>query len=1021
MNYTEGTQVLDGWTIVKRLGSGSFGTVYRIERKDEYGICEQSALKVIRVPQSPEAMKEILDDGMNDREASTYFNSVMRDIVREVAVMVEMKNCAHIVRYEAHKVIPHEDGIGGDILIRMELLTSLPEYRRTHEMNENDVIRMGRDLADALMYCERKGLIHRDIKPQNIFVTENGDFKLGDFGIARRMQRTTGASRKGTEDYMAPEVYLRRHYGTTVDIYSLGLVMYKYTNYGRLPFLPLPPTPPSFDDREQALQNRMNGVPIPPPAEAEERLSAIILKECAYDSVQRYRNAGELKAKLEELLSGGSAIKGGEEKPVDSEDVVHPVDPEDVVDPNEHPNEHPSEDRSEKTVGGWPEKEDRSEKTVGGWPEEEDRSEKTVGSWPEEEDHSEKTVGSWPEEEDHSEKTVGGWPEEKDHSEKMVDDWIIKEERTVSDESDNEQKSDQHVEPNNKQEETYYEKLHKELDKEGIGHHEDEKPTRFGIVKKHRGLFLFGIAFIIVGAIFSQWIAAQNDKNMKASWEKVTDRVFSSFAEGGREYMEMPIGEFTRVVEARGFEGSDYGGEFNFAYSGFADYTLTLDQTDMVKLNVWHINMSTSDGSEAICRLIWYDYEDNYYNSEMQSTFKKLDLPYAVYFGSTKTDVMSNLGITQKMQKWYQNNQPFDYSSELSSELVLASKDQTFYFMGTVDDTVSSASGTEEMLAVGKDGMIFAMDFGSDGRVKSVVIGNIKTGAEVEAMREPENIINSWLYLDGYPMYKLSFETYEALLLSFYKCEEGEEEKKDTYSQILFSREGEKDEIMVTQYDNEYMIIMYNRKIWDDDKRNTFTLMSGIPQEIVQILNATPTGMTEYEYLKSQVGNLADDTNGLSTINSHFLFSNNKLNNISIYNWNTDESVTPIGGLASSYLEDIAKRRTVYVDTGWSTKTDWGSGQYEGDYGVVEESDQRIRYMNGKGTFYYDNGYYTGEFSYGNRSGVGTYYWTEDGSSLLGHWAAGDRNGVCTKYDADGNIDREGIWFNGEFIGGFQY
>ena len=361
MNYTEGTQVLDGWTIIRKLGSGSFGTVYQIERKDEYGICERSALKVISVPQSPEDMKEILDEGMNDRDASTYFNSMMHDIVHEVAVMVEMKNCTHIVRYEAHRIIPHEDGIGGDILIRMELLTSLPEYRRTHEMNENDVIRMGRDLADALVYCERKGIIHRDIKPQNIFVTENGDFKLGDFGIARRMQRTTGASRKGTEDYMAPEVYLRRHYGTTVDIYSLGLVMYRYTNCGRLPFLPLPPTPPSFDDREQALQNRMNGVPLPPPAEAGERLSAIILKACAYDSSQRYRNAGELNADLAAVLQGGKSSpdeksyfdfyainsNGSDNRRSDNNGLNHNAQSE-------------GENHADQTIGGW------SEETIGG-------------------------------------------------------------------------------------------------------------------------------------------------------------------------------------------------------------------------------------------------------------------------------------------------------------------------------------------------------------------------------------------------------------------------------------------------------------------------------------------------------------------------------------------------------------------------------------------------------------------------------------------------------------------------------
>ena len=344
MNYIEGATVLDGWVIIAKLGSGSFGTVYQIERKDEYGICERSALKVISVPQSPEDMKEILDEGMNDREASTYFNAVMRDIVREIAVMVETKSCEHIVRYEAHKVIAHEDGIGGDILIRMELLTSLPEYRRTHEMDESAIVRMGMELADALVYCEKKGLIHRDIKPQNIFVSENGTFKLGDFGIARRMQRTTGASRKGTEDYMAPEVYLRRHYGTTVDIYSLGLVMYKYANYGRLPFLPLPPTPPSFDDREQSLQNRMNGTPLPPPAEASEDLSAIILKACAYDPQKRYRSASDLKADLN-VLSGESVIKWRNENPVNLEDVVHTSDHAESSKDNDF----------EKTVGGWTE------------------------------------------------------------------------------------------------------------------------------------------------------------------------------------------------------------------------------------------------------------------------------------------------------------------------------------------------------------------------------------------------------------------------------------------------------------------------------------------------------------------------------------------------------------------------------------------------------------------------------------------------------------------------------------------
>ena len=1044
MNYTEGTQVLDGWTIIRKLGSGSFGTVYQIERKDEYGICERSALKVIRVPQSPEDMKEILDEGMNDRDASTYFNSVMNDIVREVAVMVEMKNCAHIVRYEAHKIIPHEDGIGGDILIRMELLTSLPEYRRTHEMNEDDVIRMGRDLADALMYCERKGIIHRDIKPQNIFVTENGDFKLGDFGIARRMQRTTGASRKGTEDYMAPEVYLRRHYGTTVDIYSLGLVMYRYTNFGRLPFLPLPPTPPSFDDREQALQKRMNGVPFPPPAEAEERLSAIILKACAYDSAQRYRNAGELKAELDLLLSDESTIKGGEEKPVDSEDVVHPVDP----------TEHPSEDRSEKTVGGWTEKEDHSEETVGGW----------TGK----EDHSEETVG------DRAEETVGGFGT-----------------RAFSDDStQGTEDAEKEKEPNDETESRDKDKKQKK-----------QKKSKSSSNTKIYGVFLlFACVFAIAGALLIKWTnvqkeqaiaasiaereyeesvaereyeesvaaasleakqkaeseaaekerqqsiaaseedrkreeseaaerEAQKEQQMKDNWEQVVDQVFSSFVEDGREYMEMPISEITRVVEARGFEGSAVDGQRNFAYSGSAQYELKTDRNDMVKLSVVHKDVSVANANEAIYRFIEYEYQDtyqdNYYNAEMQSTLRKLDLPYAVYFGSTKTEVMSTLGITQEMQAWCQNDQEFDLDNFLT-----ASKDNMVYFMGK-----ASAGSEENIIAVGKAGVVFTMSFYSDGSVKKVGIGKLKAGAEVEAMRKLENIIDSWMYLDGYPISRISFEAYEALLLS-YGCEE--EVYKDFYR---FTREEEKDQIEVSYEPNERMRITYNtdRHIlaYKDKVQHTFLVLSGIPQEVVQILSETPVGMTEKAYFVSQLGdsadqiettledgNLDDGSLGLDGNDcGNIFFYKGKFSSIDVFSYDKydPKRVTPVGGLASSYLYGIADQKVVYdKDIPWMLISDSNTVS-KGKFGVIynEDSEDETYYKYGEGFFSdADDRFYNGEFAYDNKNGAGRYH--SGNSSIYGHWAGDDLNGVCTRYDEHMNVEQQGIWFNGEFVGGFK-
>lgn len=70
------------------------------------------------------------------------------------------------------------------------------------------MIRLGIDICKALELCQKYNVIHRDIKPENIFVSGSGDFKLGDFGIARTIERaSSGLSKKGTYNYMAPEVY----------------------------------------------------------------------------------------------------------------------------------------------------------------------------------------------------------------------------------------------------------------------------------------------------------------------------------------------------------------------------------------------------------------------------------------------------------------------------------------------------------------------------------------------------------------------------------------------------------------------------------------------------------------------------------------------------------------------------------------------------------------------------------------------------------------------------------------------
>ena len=302
--YDIGGTVFGKWRIERKIGEGSFGTVYEIRRED-FGQVYRAALKVITVPQSETELKNARQEGMDDGSIHTYFYSMVEDIVREFALMSRLKGMTNVVSYEDHEVVPHDDGMGWDILIRMELLTPLLEYAYDHPFSRRDIIRLGIDMCRALELCQKYNIIHRDVKPENIFVSGGGDFKLGDFGIARTVEKTmSGMSKKGTYSYMAPEVYRGGVYGFSVDTYSLGVVMYRLLNNNRLPFLPQPPEPITYSQRETALAKRMGGEQPPAPVNAGGRLGEIVLRACAFAPEDRYSSPGQMRQELEAIQYG---------------------------------------------------------------------------------------------------------------------------------------------------------------------------------------------------------------------------------------------------------------------------------------------------------------------------------------------------------------------------------------------------------------------------------------------------------------------------------------------------------------------------------------------------------------------------------------------------------------------------------------------------------------------------------------------------------------------------------------------
>lgn len=297
------------WAVDSKLGSGSFGHVYKIRRTD-IGGTYFAALKVLSIP-SEEDQGASLNPG--DREQLTAcYQGFAQEISREFAVMERLKGHTNIVSYEDHKIVAREDGVGWYVLIRMELLTPMLEHLNQTGCPESEVIRLGSDICDALILCQKENIIHRDIKPANIFISHYGSYKLGDFGIALNAGLGWNErSARGTYPYMAPEVFQGRGYDATIDLYALGLILYRLLNHGRAPFLPLPPEPLTTAVVEDAHRRRLAGHRLPPPAKGSRALAAVVLKACAPDPMDRYRTAAEMKRDLEHCAAGGADYRVG--------------------------------------------------------------------------------------------------------------------------------------------------------------------------------------------------------------------------------------------------------------------------------------------------------------------------------------------------------------------------------------------------------------------------------------------------------------------------------------------------------------------------------------------------------------------------------------------------------------------------------------------------------------------------------------------------------------------------------------
>lgn len=286
--------IFGSWYVDSKLAEGRSSKVFKVYKTVD-GITEFLALKTVKFPANDKELSRVIESGKY-KTVGEYLDALELAVTENMNKMLSLRTNENIVRFDNFRIVKESSCFY--VVMLMELLSPFSEKVRVNEITSEEAVKIGCDLCSAAEGFRSAGIIHHQIKPENIYVDSEGNFKLGDFGISN----IAGRVKNEVSPYMAPEVYNGSAYDTSSDIYSIGVLLYKLLNNNRLPFLPEYPAPVSLADREIAFEKQMRGEPLTAPAKADRETSRIIAKALSHSQSDRYFSPQLMKTEFERYM-----------------------------------------------------------------------------------------------------------------------------------------------------------------------------------------------------------------------------------------------------------------------------------------------------------------------------------------------------------------------------------------------------------------------------------------------------------------------------------------------------------------------------------------------------------------------------------------------------------------------------------------------------------------------------------------------------------------------------------------------